>query len=197
MAERGSTDPGPPWPPETVLRAAIPEDQAGIARVHAQAWQAAYRDILPAELVAGFSLESRELLWRGLFAGRRPPLVELAALPGGDIAGFVWCRRIAQPEAGFDGEIIAVAVAPAWQGRGLGRRLMAAAAARLAALGAASGYLWVYRDNLAARGFYERLGGRMVDQDVERYEGQELPIVAYAWKPLDDLLAPKVTEAGP
>ncbi|MGF1608861.1 MAG: GNAT family N-acetyltransferase [Kiloniellales bacterium] len=171
------------------LRAARAGDQTGIARVHAEAWQAAYRGILPAGIVAGFTLGSRQALWRGLFAGSRTPLVEVAALPDGGIAGFVWLRQVAQAKTAFDAEIVAVAVAPARQGRGLGRRLMAAAAARLAGLGAASCYLWVYRDNLAARGFYERLGGRMVDQDVERYEGEELPIVAYAWKPLSDLLA--------
>lgn len=174
---------------QAVLRAGRSGDQAGIARVHAEAWQAAYRDILPAGIVAGFTLESRQALWRGLFAARRAPLVEVAALPGGELAGFAWVRQVRQPEAAFDGEIIAVAVAPAWQGGGLGRRLMAAAAARLAALGATNCYLWVYRDNLPARGFYERLGGRMVDEDVERYQGEELRIVAYAWKPLSDLLA--------
>jgi ribosomal protein S18 acetylase RimI-like enzyme len=180
-----------------LLRRAQAEDWEAIARVHAETWQAAYRRILPLELYPRFSLASRLRLWRGLFAAPEPPLVEVAAAPLGDVTGFAWLRRVAQPDAAFDSEIIAVAVTPSFQRRGLGRRLMAAAARRLAKCGGRNAYLWVYRDNVPARAFYEKLGGRMVDEDTEQVESLEIPIVAYAWKPIEDLLAACVALGGP
>ena len=163
---------------EAGLRAARPDDWEAIAQVHAEAWQAAYSGFLPPPVMRRFALTVQSL---GTGA-----LVETAA---GGIVGFAWCRRVAEPDAAFEGEIVAIAVRPGHERRGLGRCLMGAGAARLAASGAGSLYLWVYRENRPARAFYEALGGRMVDSDVEHCEGLELPIVAYAWKPIDDLIA--------
>ena len=174
---------------EAGLRAARPDDWEAIAQVHAEAWQAAYSGFLPPPVMRRFALPGRRRLWQGLLAAETPPLVELVETAAGGIAGFAWCRRVAEPDAAFEGEIVAIAVRPGHERRGLGRRLMGAGAARLAASGAGSLYLWVYRENRPARAFYEALGGRMVDSDVEHCEGLELPIVAYAWKPIDDLIA--------
>ncbi len=173
---------------DAILRPARPEDADAIARVHAEAWQAAYRDLMPADLLGRFGFAPRQALWRGLLQqSRQPPDVIVAQLPGPepDIGGFVWFRTTG--EGAFESEIVAVNVHPDKQRRGLGRHLMAGAAEALANRGAGSLYLWVYRQNGTARAFYESLGGRIVDADVETYDDHVLPIVAYAWKPLDRL----------
>lgn len=174
---------------EGVLRAARPDDWQAIAQLHTDAWQAAYGGFLPPPVMERFALPGRRRLWRGLFSAKTQPLVDVLETAPGAIAGFAWCRRVEQAGADFEGEIIAIAVQPGRERRGLGRRLMGASAARLKALGAGSLYLWVYRENRPARAFYEALAGRMVDSDVEHCDGLELPIVAYAWKPIEDLIA--------
>lgn len=178
------------------LRAGRRDDHQEIARVHAETWLDAYRDILPLELYPRFSLENRLTLWRGLYQGEEAPMVDVLAMPDGRLAGFAWMRRIEQAEAAFDSEIIAIAVSPAYQRRGLGVRLMAAAARRLKRQRGGSVYVWVYRDNAPARDFYVKLDGRMVDEDTEQVESTQIPIVAYAWKPLDDLLAACAAASG-
>ncbi len=175
---------------DVFLRPARPDDADAIARIHAEAWQVAYRDLMPPDLLDRFGLAPRQALWRGLLQqSRQPPYVIVAARAGPepDLAAFVWYRTTGAAGAAFESEIVSVNVHPDRQRRGLGRRLMAAAADALAARGAASLYLWVYRQNAAARAFYESLGGRIVDADMETYEDHVLPIVAYAWKPLDRL----------
>ena len=51
-----------------------------------------------------------------------------------------------------------LAVAPAWQGRGIGRRLVAEVEARLRARGCAKVNLHVEPDNAEVTGFYDRIG---------------------------------------
>lgn len=83
------------------------------------------------------------------------PTLFLVAEEEGETVGTVM--------AGYDGHrgwVNYLAVAPPAQGRGLGRRLMAAAEAALAGLGCAKVNLQVRAGNAAARGFYEALGYR-------------------------------------
>ena len=177
-----------PQPGRIDLRQAGPRDAPAIAAIHADCWQAAYRNILPPEILRRFSRDRRLVLWRGLLAADSgPPPVIVAVTEEGACQGFVWLRRLPSGLA-FDGEVIAIYVGRDQQRQGLGRRLMAAAAARLQALGAADCYLWVFAQNRPARRFYERLGGRLTDRGSERLEGIEIPTVAYAWRPVTALL---------
>lgn len=183
------------------LRPVREGDVEGLAQLHADAWQQAYAGIIPAEILPRFGREQRRLFWRGaLEQSERHPWVDVAvAAPaageesgegddrtGGEeeILGFVWSRLTGQPESGFEAEIVAINVAPRHWRRGIGRRLMAAAVDRLAAVAAGGVYLWVLEDNRAGRAFYDALGGRIVDHGSESFGDTVLPTLAYAWKPL-------------
>ncbi len=83
------------------------------------------------------------------------PELFLVAQSGGEVVGTVM--------AGYDGHrgwVNYLAVSPHVQGRGLGRRLMAAAEEALARLGCAKVNLQVRGGNAAAMAFYEALGYR-------------------------------------
>ena len=80
-----------------------------------------------------------------------PDDCRIAAAPDGTVAGFVISRRIppalvrVHPLLARDagrGHILALAVHPAWQRRGIGRRLLAAAEARLHAQGVTRIVAW-------------------------------------------------------
>lgn len=185
MGETGSPISGR----DAAIRPACADDAAAVARVHAEAWQSAYRSILPASVLQDFRFERRLPFWREMLAAEQLPLVRVADIAGAGIAGFVWARPIVDARAAYDGEIVAIAVDPVWQRAGLGRLLMGAAAEALADGGSSTLYLWVYRDNQAAKLFYESLGGRIVDRDVEQFRGLSVPIVAYGWDALDRLIA--------
>lgn len=78
------------------------------------------------------------------------PRVVALAEPG---AGFVMVRAVAD-----EAEILTLAVVPAARRRGLGRRLVEAAAAWAESAGAASLFLEVAEDNVAARALYAATG---------------------------------------
>jgi len=87
-----------------------------------------------------------------------------------------------------EGEISLLYVLDDWRERGIGRRLMRAAAAHLAASGCTSAFLWVLRDN-PSRWFYARLGGRPSAEGTICFAGRDLQQTAYVWNPIDKLVA--------
>ncbi len=94
--------------------------------------------------------DSRENLER--FLGRNPGLNWVCREKG---------RVVATALCGHDGRrgyLYHVAVAPAWRGRGLGRRLVRRCLAQLAREGIEKCHLFVFQDNSVGREFWDALG---------------------------------------
>ncbi len=88
----------------------------------------------------------------------------LVAVAGADVAGYAIAHVAAD-----EGEILNLGVAAAHRRRGVGRRLVQAMVATLAARGAAAVYLEVRESNAAARGLYQELGFREVGRRSRYY----------------------------
>jgi hypothetical protein len=93
-----------------------------------------------------------------------------------------------------DGEIETLYVLDDWRERWLGRRLMRAAAAHLAASGCGSAFVWVLREN-PNRWFYERLGGRPAAEATITVGGAPVVQTAYVWSPIGKLV--QATSSAP
>ncbi len=93
-----------------------------------------------------------------------------------------------------DGEIHTLYVLDDWRERGIGRRLIRAAAGFLAKDGARSAYLWVLSEN-PSRWFYERLGGRTAARSTVRVAGRSLTQTAFVWDPIERLLTERTSAA--
>lgn len=88
--------------------------------------------------------------------------------------GFIVSRRAAD-----EAEILSVAIARAWQGRGLARRLLDLHLRRLAGLGLRAVFLEVDEDNGAARRLYAGAGFREVGRRPGYYaQGRGSPASA-------------------
>ncbi len=83
----------------------------------------------------------------------RNPGLSLVACAGGEIIG-----TILGTFDGRRGHVYHLAVLPAYQGQGVGRRLIAEVGERLAALGCPQFNLSVRHDNTVAVKFYEKIG---------------------------------------
>lgn len=82
----------------------------------------------------------------------------VARSPDGSMAGFCWLKVEADGDGERTGEFYAVGVAPSAQGTGLGRGLVNAGLARLAAQGIRISSLYVEADNTAAVRLYRSVG---------------------------------------
>jgi ribosomal protein S18 acetylase RimI-like enzyme len=179
------------------VRRARPADAATIGAVHVAAWRSAYPGILPDSYLAGLSAVRQTAYYQGAIlngVGVHVVVVsgqDLGARGGGPrVVGFATgCRarpgRWSAPLA--EGEIETLYVLDDWRERGLGRRLMRAAAAHLAAEGCRSAFVWVLRDN-PSRWFYERLGGKPVAEATIEFAGITLVQMAYRWDPIEKLV---------
>jgi ribosomal protein S18 acetylase RimI-like enzyme len=170
-----------------MIREARIVDAAGIARVHVESWRTTYRGIVPAAYLDALSVENRQRGWERQLAAAADTIDVFVAeeVPSGEIVGFVsGGPEQTGTEAAFPWELHAIYLLADRQRRGVGRRLTAALVERLRQRGAASLLLWVLKQNLPARHFYEALGGSVVRERTITIGGLELAELAYAWRDL-------------
>ena len=173
--------------PPISIRRAGPADWAAIAAIHAASWRSAYRGIYPDSYLEEEAHLERRAYWCEAFGGMDPDLDAIfLAEEAGEAVGFACIRRKAEAAGPL---LDNLHVLPERKGGGIGRRLIAAAAAWLVERepGAAL-QLVVWADNVAARRFYERLGGR----EAEVFEaptpgGGTAPQIRVRWERAADL----------
>ena len=167
-----------------IIRNAALDDCAAIARVQVDSYRATYAGIFPQEYLDGFTYEEQEQDWRGLLSAGGAYIV-LVAEADGVIAGYALGRPAPTGGAPYDCELVALHVRREFQKQGVGSRLAAAMADALHDRGCRSLMLWVLADNPARR-FYERLGGRLLDETQITNGAVE---VAYGWDDIASLSA--------
>ena len=175
------------------LRSAIPGDAPALGALHVASWRETYAGILPDEMLAGLSADARAAMWADVLGD---PLATSGtqihvAQDEQHLVGFGSCGRQRDgglAGSGFSGEIGALYVLQSHQRLGIGRALMVRMAKALVDAGHHAAALWVLRDNLVARNFYERLGGKVVGEKKEEGPRASLVELAYGWNDLSLLV---------
>jgi [ribosomal protein S18]-alanine N-acetyltransferase len=134
--------------PPPVMSSAGTQDAGALAILHAQAFR------------RGWSEQEFE----ALLADRH--VTAHRATSGGDLVAFVISRQAAD-----EAEILSIAVASAWRGRGLAGRLLDLHVRSLAGLGVATLFLEVDEGNAAALALYDRAYFREVGRRPAYYVG--------------------------
>ncbi|MGI4798077.1 MAG: GNAT family N-acetyltransferase [Janthinobacterium lividum] len=166
----------------TVSRAKL-DDAAGIAAVHVAVWRNAYAGILPDNSLARLSVPAITAAYeRHVWSGRGL----LVARTASRVIGFA-SMSCSLPDAPAEGEVETLYVLDDWREQGIGRMLLAAAAADLQSDGCRSLFLWVLADN-PSRWFYEHVGGRATLRSTTRVGGVYVPKIAMVWDPIDSLV---------
>ena len=172
-----------------VIREAIHTDAPGIARVHVDTWRTTYRGIMPDDYLDSLSYDTRADFWARLISNPfAPSFVHVAEDEMGRIVGFVSGGPQQSEVPGYDGELYAIYVLPEAQGKGIGRKLVQACAQTLKERGITSMLLWVLKDNVPSRAFYESLGGQTLNEQQFELGGATLTEVGYGWSDTESLL---------
>ena len=131
---------------------------AQVAAIHVASWRAAYRGVIPVEILAGLSVEERRSVWERWIEA---PGSELwAAFLGTRMQGFARLQPAPASEAlppDF-GEVTHLYLDPVAYGTGVGRPLFRRVVASAREVPFAGLSLWVLEENPRARRFYEREG---------------------------------------
>jgi ribosomal protein S18 acetylase RimI-like enzyme len=164
------------------VRRATVDDAAGIAVAHVASWKAAYRGLLPDQLLDNLSVTHGQERMSNDLATPAPRSDVFVATRHHAVAGFAWIgpRRCAAP-AEHDGELYSIYLHPDHWGHGIGQRLHSTALARLHELGFTAATLWVLNGNERAINFYHRTGWREngVSRVDTRPDGTELPEIQF------------------
>ena len=180
---------------DILIRIGRVEDAPLLANVHVASWRETYVGILPDAMLAALSVESRTAMWARVMDQPASPgstVIHLAEL-NEELVGFGSCgaQHAENLKAkGFGGEISAIYVLRPFQKRGIGTLLLRTMASDLVNRSLTAASLWVFRDNLVARRFYERNGAQVIDEREDVRNDAVLVEVAYGWADLTQFSRP-------
>lgn len=163
-----------------IVREARLEDAVAIARVHVNTWRTTYRGIIPEDYLANLSYEKREQGWVQILKNG-DGFVYVAIDESGEIIGFACGGKERTGNAIYQGELMAIYILEAYQGKRIGHNLTLAVVERLAMLEINSMLVWVLTANPACK-FYQAMGGEKVYEKQIAIGGVQLDEVAYGWK---------------
>ncbi|MFC3532869.1 GNAT family N-acetyltransferase [Vogesella facilis] len=174
---------------DPVLTVATADDAALLAGLHWRSWLAAYRGLLPEryldELASGELVEKWQQRMGAAAGEYRVCIVRVGEVA----AGFACLQPGFAPQQGV--YLDNLHVLPVWQRRGLGKQLLAWAAAEVVAGWPGQPLLLNVLDgNRPAREIYRRLGGIETKLPAERIAGDVCVAVSQVtWQDVPALLA--------
>lgn len=167
-----------------MIRTALPTDAKAIAQVHISSWQAAYRDLMPAEYLNALqtTLAQRESFWaRSIESSDSGVWV---AEPNNQVVGWISVGASRDDDAAGQniGEVMAIYVlAGNWQA-GVGLALWKAGVQYLREQGYEGLTLWVLARNERAIQFYRRAGCVEEAGSERNLERGGVPLVEVRYK---------------
>jgi ribosomal protein S18 acetylase RimI-like enzyme len=166
-----------------IVRDGVVADLSQAAALKVRSWDDTYRPLVGDAVVDQLLdvEEHRKTIQEDL--EKREALLLVAEAPDGEILGFA----LSYLDDGGEPFLESLHVVPGMRGTGIGAALLRSTAARWAAGGFGTMSLHVLVANLAARRFYERLGGVVVDTITDNWRGTSVQITVYRWPSLSRL----------
>jgi ribosomal protein S18 acetylase RimI-like enzyme len=153
--------------------------------------------MVPDNYLDGMTVEDHGGRWARLLAQGDNLALTFIVEEAGRVVGFAMGGPEREGEPRFQGELYAIYLLQEAQRRGYGRALAEAVAGALVRRGLTSMLVWVLRDNLAARAFYERMGGVFLrEHQLDFGAGFSVREVSYGWEDVRGGLA-RPASAGP
>lgn len=166
------------------VREAVVQDAPVIAQVHLASWKTTYPGIIPQAYIDGLKVEEGAARWQVSLTEKKA-IIQVAE-DAGRIFGFAAGGAIMHPVGGYQGELAAIYLLASHQRKGAGAALVRRIARELQRQRFANMVVWVLRENPAC-GFYQRMGGVQVAEQMIDIGGTSLPEIAYGWPDLGSL----------
>ena len=146
--------------------------------MHVHSWRSTYAGLIPADFLAGLSVERRAEGWKQLLE-REEPGSGLLVLETDDVVGFChYSRSRDDDREDRTAELTAIYLVDREWGKGGGTMLMDEATRAMVHDGYTRASLWVLEGNLRARQFYEARGwapdGAFKVEDFGSFELREM-----------------------
>ncbi len=174
---------------EITIRPIVASDAATVADLHTASWRSAYRGMLRDDYLDGDIATERQRAWATRLGDPVDTNYGFIAESGTGPVGFVFMLGGEDPAWGT--LVDNLHVLPGVKGRGIGRRLLEAAALETERRYPGERvHLFVFEKNVGARRFYAAVGGREVERGlVEPPGGGSQVHWRVAWDDAAHLLA--------
>lgn len=176
------------------IRVAKATDTAAMARINAATWRESYKEFLPRRLMEGISCSQKQAEIEDFFAGweKNQAIALVTEDRSNEIIAFIMAGKNRRQDLTYMGEIYNLHVAPAFQNQGIGLFLVHRVIQVFKQRNWSTMVVWVLEQNPSRR-FYEKLGGRIIARDTDKYQGFVAPVIAYGWQelPIEKLLSDK------
>jgi GNAT superfamily N-acetyltransferase len=133
-------------------------DAEALGAIHVVAWQAGYRGIMPDAYLDTLSRAEQSAAWSQAVAGVDADRLLVVAEEDGCVVAFAGGGPATRPVEPGVYELYVLNVHPAHWTRGVGGALLAAFTSWAGAREKGGLVLWVAKENVRARAFYERRG---------------------------------------
>jgi GNAT superfamily N-acetyltransferase len=169
------------------IRLAKLDDASAISRVHIDSWKTSYRGIVPDQVLDGLDYVRNGVRWREMLSNLgEMKCFFVAEDDDGRIVGFAIGGPNRDENTGFNGELYAIYLLKAHQGKGIGKMLVAKVADWLSRRKYSSMLVWVLEKN-PAKYFYEALGAKPVGRKKIVIGDAPLDELSYGWPDLNTL----------
>ena len=165
------------------IRPHVPGDSDQIAEILARGWAEANSGFLPTEVLAPrIDVAARQAEMRAFLADEFDPGAEamFVADAGSELAGFAHAILGDKGGLGAVGQIGLLYVRSAYQGQGVGRRLLGAAAGWISERASGPLAIGAFAENPFHR-FYAHLGGEIAARVPVEVAGHKTGSVIYLW----------------
>lgn len=149
--------------------------------IHAQSWQKAYQGIVPNDIVDAFTPEKRAEVFREAIA-TRPEEYYFFKVDDRPAGIALLHKNHEENAADTDGEIYAIYFHPDYWGTSATHKAFQFCVDRLKERGFTKITIWVLKDNIRARKFYEKYGFALDDAQQQIDLGIPLTEVRYSKK---------------
>lgn len=167
----------------TRVRQARQDDAAAVARIYVDSWHDTYVGIVPTRLLRALTHSGQAARWRSAIRAQGREFVLVAESDTHGLVGMSSLGPARDGDLGYDGEVYALYVDPAFFGQGAGRALLHGGFSTLCGRGYSSCLIWAHAKN-PVRFFYEAMGGKLVAERTQRMLGDPVPEIAFGWPKL-------------
>ncbi|MFS8159412.1 MAG: N-acetyltransferase family protein [Candidatus Roizmanbacteria bacterium] len=152
------------------------KDAPGIAKVHVETWQSAYKGLMPDDYLASLSIEQKTERWKGILSKPEDNADTLVAQADGKIVGFCSVSHCRDEDMSSEiGELWSIYVDKDFSGQGVGSILLDKGLDILREQGYKKATLWVLTTNTKTIKWYESKGWKPEGKTkMEENNGVEL-----------------------
>src|SRR5262249_19015332 len=179
------------------LRPAVAGDVEQMAVLHVAASRRAYAGLIPERALHAMTPAERARRWAESLATIELDETIIVGVWEARVLGLGHCGPQRTSPLSVRGEFLGLYVAPEAKQGSVGTALMKEMARFLVGRGMGAASLWVARDNIPARRFYDRLGGVVAAEREEARPDFVLAEVAYVWGDVSTIYETQNGTAGP